>query len=114
MLQGGLLGAWRGTKVVALGHTTVANTVIHLDGIMAWQRQLGHRCCGAAACFHEFHHVLTVELVRQRMSSQKANETARARALEQSSQKEEWFIENVQTAQAKLIVDSNPLRAIRE
>ena len=81
---------------------------------MAGQRQLGHCRRGAATCFHEFRRVLTVEPVRQRMSSQKANEIARPRVLERRPQKVERFVENAQTAQAKLGADSNRFHVIKE
>ena len=87
--QGGL--TWHNT----VGAT--CNTVIHADGIMAWQRRLGHHFCGAATWFREISQVLTAEPVRQRMPSRKANEIVRPWALEGRSQKVERFVEDVQT-----------------
>ena len=55
-----------------------------------------------------------VELVWQRMSSQKPNEIARPWALERRPQKVERLAGNVQTAQAKLSANSNRFQVMRE
>ena len=55
-----------------------------------------------------------MELVRQPMSPQKANESAQPWALKRRPQEVKWLAENVQTAQTKLSANSNRFHMIRE